>query len=142
MSITTAVFILRGWLLFVAMTFVPFFVAMSVSFTMAALVLAAFLVAVALMPFFVAMSVSFTVAVALMPFFVVSVAAASLAVVAASLFWKELSVQSFCKLLLCGVTYGYDLALEIQGLAGHRMVEVHSDGICVHGCDKSLDYHT
>ena len=41
----------------------------------------------------------------------------------------ELSVQAFGQFLLCGVADCEDLAGEIEGLAGHGVIEVHHDAV-------------
>jgi hypothetical protein len=78
------------------------------------------------------------------PFFALVLVAVALvfAVAAMMLFLLEgkiLSVQAFVKLLLCGIAHGNDLYLEVEGLAGELVVEVHGHGIFLDLCNCSLD---
>lgn len=67
----------------------------------------------------------------------------SASAVAASAFLRnELSVKSLGKFFLCSVTDRNYLALEIQCLAGHRMVEVHGDRIIIDSGNESLYDHS
>ena len=67
-------------------------------------------------------------------------AAFALALVAVALLGKVFSVEPFLELFVGGVAYGLDLAGEMQRLAGHRVVEVHSHGFFTHCGDGALDH--
>ena len=49
-------------------------------------------------------------------------------------------MQAFGQLLLSGAAHALHLAGEVQGLAGHRMVEIHLDGAVGDGADRALDH--
>ena len=62
---------------------------------------------------------------------------------AASAFLRqELAVKTFCQLLLGSIPYRNYLSLEIQCLARHRVIEVHSDLVLVDRVDLASDHHT
>ena len=70
-------------------------------------------------------------------------ASAALAVMAAATFLRrEFAVQAFGQFLLGSVTYRDNLSLEIQCLAGQRMIEVHGHGIFMNLGNRALDYHS
>ena len=72
----------------------------------------------------------------------VALAVAALALMAVALMLllrKVLSVQTLLKLFLRGLPDAHHLAGEIEGLAGHRMVEVHHDGVSLYLVDGSLN---
>lgn len=52
----------------------------------------------------------------------------------------ELSVQAFGQFLLGGVADCEDLACEVEGLAGHGMVEVHHDAVVLDFMDFAVHY--
>lgn len=114
-------------------------------------VLMTFLMAVALMSLFMTVAlVSLFVAVTLVTF-LVSLAIASAvttavtttvaSAMASSFVRYELTMKSLCEFLLCSVPYRYDFAGEVQCLAGHRMVEVHSHDVFADGSHDSLNDH-
>ena len=128
MAVTLVAFVM-------AMTLVvtTFFMAMTFMF-------AAFFMAVTLMAF----TMSFAVATLVVTFAVAlsMAASAALAVMAAATFLRsEFAVQAFGQFLLGSVTYRDNLSLEIQCLAGHRMIEVHGHGIFMNLGNRALDYH-
>lgn len=121
-----------------------------VTFVMAvAFMFAAFFMAVAFVAFLVAMALmtftmSFAMAALVVTFAVAfsMAASAALAVMAAATFLRsEFAMQAFGQFLLGSVTYRDNLSLEIQCLAGHRMIEVHGYGIFVNLGNRALDYH-
>lgn len=114
-------------------------------------VLMTFLMAVALMSLFMTVAlVSLFVAVTLVTF-LVSLAIASAvtttvtttvaSAMTSSLVRYELTMKSLSEFLLCSVPYRYDFAGEVQCLAGHRMVEVHSHDVFADGSHDSLNDH-
>lgn len=128
-----------------AVALVAFVVAMTFMF-------AAFVMAVTFMTFtvafFVAMTLmtftmSFAMAALVVTFAVaLAVAAAALAVMTAATFLRrKFAMQAFGQFLLGSVTYRDNLSLEIQCLASHRMIEVHSHCIFVNLGNRALNYH-
>jgi len=59
------------------------------------------------------------------------------ATAATALVRKEFSMESFCELLLCSLSYRNHLTGEIERLACHRMVEIHYDSLFLHFEDHS-----
>ena len=49
-------------------------------------------------------------------------------------------MESFFELFLAGFTHALDLPGEVQGLAGHRMVEVHGHAVLAHRLYLALDH--
>ena len=60
-------------------------------------------------------------------------------VVAAIAVTVMLARMAFLELFLSGLADGDDLTGEVQGLAGHRVVEIHSDRIVSHFMDDAVD---
>ena len=110
-------------------------------------VLMTFLMAVALMSLFMTVAlVSLFVAVTLVTFLVsLAIASAVTTTVASAMTSSfvryELTMKSLSEFLLCSVPYRYDFAGEVQCLAGHRMVEVHSHDVFADGSHDSLNDH-
>lgn len=121
-----------------ALSFVSF--TMAVAFALMSLV--TLTVAVALSFMSVAVAASALMALAMAALVVAVLVMTSAAAVASAFLRSELSVKSLGKFLLCGVTDRNDLALEIQCLAGHRMVEVHGDRIIIDSGNESLYDHS
>ena len=92
--------------------------------------------AVAALAVLVALSVA---ALAVLVALAVAAALALMAVALMLLLRKVLSVQTLLKLFLRGLPDAHHLAGEIEGLAGHRMVEVHHDGVSLYLVDGSLN---
>lgn len=125
-------------LVLIAVALVTFLVSAVLMTFLMAVALMSLVMTVALVSLFVAVTlVTFLVSLAIASAVTTTVASA----MASSLVRYELTMKSLSEFLLCSVPYRYDFAGEVQCLAGHRMVEVHSHDIFADGSHDSLNDH-
>lgn len=106
--------------------------------TTAAFALAVLMVMAAAATAFLTVLVMVTAAATAFLAVLVTVAAAAMAMM---LFLrKEFSVKTLCQLFLSSLSDSEDLTLEIHGLAGHRMIEIHDNGLVLDFSDLALAY--
>lgn len=89
---------------------------------------------------FLVVTVTTTSAAAFTIFVMMSALATTVAMVL--LWWKEFTMKSFCKFLLCSLAYGDYFHSEHQCLSCHREVEIHSDIVLLDIHDHSMAYLT
>ena len=99
----------------------------------AVMVAAAFAVLVVVMT--IALAVLGVVMAAALVAFAVMVATAATALLLRQVF----AVEAFLKLFLCSVANGKNLALEVEGLAGHGMVEIHGNGVFLNSYNLTVN---